>query len=328
MTREIAMCLYTGMSTDTGNFSFSATSAEVFSIMSELMRAGLPLSELSRILFRERSREQLRLLGRAIEHLRFAGGGRIAVMTLSRQDFLDCGALNEHADTIVNYGLETVGTQMAVLAREDEPGMIKFSLRSKSPQRIDDVAKSLGGGGHPQASGITLAGTLREATAVVVAALEQKDLQGNPLLTVAAYRDYIRKTKTEEALANINYYTMEKILADYPISDYDEEDIRILGELEAEKFKALFLEKEGIDLTKQVPKDWEEDMNVHSLAEFIAMRRDWYKMKLQQCLIYLNILELPCQGQTDPLDHYEVLSELQLKMFEMIRKELERRNRA
>ena len=167
-----------------------------------------------------------------------------------------------------------------------------------------------------------------EPTDEMVAALEQKDLQGNPLLTVAAYRDYIRKTKTEEALANINYYTMEKILADYPISDYDEEDIRILGELEAEKFKALFLEKEGIDLTKQVPRDWEEDMNVHSLAEFIAMRRDWYKMKLQQCLIYLNILELPCQGQTDPLDHYEVLSELQLKMFEMIRKELERRNRA
>ena len=167
-----------------------------------------------------------------------------------------------------------------------------------------------------------------EPTDEMVAALEQKDLQGNPLLTVAAYRDYIRKTKTEEALANINYYTMEKILADYPISDYDEEDIRILGELEAEKFKALFLEKEGIDLTKQVPREWEEDMNVHSLAEFIAMRRDWYKMKIQQCLIFLNILELPCRGQTDPLDHYEVLSELQLKMFEMIRKELERRNRA
>ena len=167
-----------------------------------------------------------------------------------------------------------------------------------------------------------------EPTDEMVAALEQKDLQGNPLLTVAAYRDYIRKTKTEEALANINYYTMEKILADYPISDYDEEDLRILGELEAEKFKALFLEKEGIDLTKQVPREWEEDMNVHSLAEFIAMRRDWYKMKIQQCLIFLNILELPCRGKTDPLDHYEVLSELQLKMFEMIRKELERRNRA
>ena len=167
-----------------------------------------------------------------------------------------------------------------------------------------------------------------EPTDEMVAALEQKDLQGNPLLTVAAYRDYIRKTKTEEALANINYYTMEKILADYPISDYDEEDIRILGELEAEKFKALFLEKEGIDLTKQVPKEWEEDMNVHSLADFIAMRRDWYKMKIQQCLIFLNILDLPCRGQTDPLDHYEVLSELQLKMFDRIRKELERRNRA
>ena len=174
LTREIAMCLYAGLSTDTGNFSFSSTNAEVFSIMSELMKAGLPLSDLSRVLFRERSKAQLRLLGRAVEHMRFAGGGKIAVMTLTRKDFQDCEALNEHADTIVNFGLETVGTQMAVLGREDEPGLIKFSLRAKHPMRMDDVAQKLGGGGHPQASGATLSGTLEEATAVVVAALSEK----------------------------------------------------------------------------------------------------------------------------------------------------------
>ena len=56
------------------------------------------------------------------------------------------------------------------------------------------------------------------------------------------------------------------------------------------------------------------------------MRRDWYKIKIAQCLIYLNILGLPAEGKTDPLDHYEVLSELQEKMFERIREELERRN--
>ncbi|MBR1814564.1 MAG: hypothetical protein IJ773_12190 [Lachnospiraceae bacterium] len=164
-----------------------------------------------------------------------------------------------------------------------------------------------------------------EPTDDMVLALEQKDGNGHLLRTVAEYEEYIRQTKTDEVLANINYYTMEQILADYPMEHYDEEDIRILGELEAAKFTALFREQEGIDLTKEVPKSWEEDMHIHSLAEFIEKRRDWYKMKIRQCLIYLNILGLSCEGATDPLDHYEVLSELQEKMFRRIREELERR---
>lgn len=165
-----------------------------------------------------------------------------------------------------------------------------------------------------------------EPTDEMVAALEQKDFKGNTITTVAAYEAYIRDAKTSEILANINYFTMEEIMKDYPVDPCDEEDIRILGELEKAMFIKLFAEKEGIDLTKQVPKEWEEDMNVHSIDEFIAMRRDWYKIKIAQCLIYLNILGLPAEGKTDPLDHYEVLSELQEKMFERIREELERRN--
>ena len=179
LTREIAMCLYAGISTDTGNFSFSATNAECFEIMSELIRAGLPLAELSRILFRERSREALLLLGKAIASLRFGGGGKIAVMTLTRKDFEECGALPEHADTLINYGLETVGTCMALLGRETETDQIKFSLRAKSPRKINDVAQRLGGGGHPQASGVTMQGPLQEATAKVLAEMEKKLAEEN-----------------------------------------------------------------------------------------------------------------------------------------------------
>lgn len=178
LTRDIAICLYTGLSTDTGNFSFSATNAETFSIMSELMEHQLPLSELSRILFREKSMPQVRLLGRALNNIRYACDGRIAVMKLTEQDFRDCGALSEHADTLINYGLETAGTEMALLGREAGDGTIKFSLRAKSPQRIDDVAQSMGGGGHPQASGITLEGTLDETVERVLQAMIKK-LNGN-----------------------------------------------------------------------------------------------------------------------------------------------------
>jgi len=175
LTPEIAQCLYAGISTDTGNFSFDCTDAEAFRAMGDLREAGLPLAEINMVLFREKSRPQLLLLGRAINGMRFEGkDGQIAVMTLTRKDFLECGARNEHADTIVNFGLETTGTRMAVLGREDEPGEIKFSLRAKSPERIDDVAQKLGGGGHPQACGATLMGTLDDTVPVVVAALAEK----------------------------------------------------------------------------------------------------------------------------------------------------------
>ena len=178
MTREIAICLYTGISTDTGNFAFSSTNAETFEVMAELMRHGLPLSNLNRILFRERSRPQVLLMGKAIDSLMYYCDGVIAVMKLTEQDFKDCGALSEHADTLVNVGLETIGTKMAILGRETGDGMIKFSLRAKYPTCISDVAQSLGGGGHPQASGVTLAGTLDEATERVLEAMIKK-LNGN-----------------------------------------------------------------------------------------------------------------------------------------------------
>ena len=174
MTEEIAECLYTGISTDTGNFAFASTNAECFRVMSELMEAGLPLAPLNRILFRVKPKEQMKLVGRALENMRFAGNGKIAVMKLTRKDFEECGALAEHADTVVNYGLDTVGTEMALLARESEDGKIKFSLRCKEPQRIDDVAKIFGGGGHPQASGITMEGTLDQTVEQVLEEMIKK----------------------------------------------------------------------------------------------------------------------------------------------------------
>jgi len=174
LTREIAMCLYTGISTDTGNFSFDCTNEEAFRGMCDLLEAGLPLAELNMKLFRERSAAQLKLIGRAIESLRFDAKGQIAVMTLTRKDFADCRARQEHADTVVNFGLETIGTKMAVLGREADDGTLKFSLRARAPLTVDDVAARLGGGGHAQAAGISMEGELQDATRRVVEEMSRR----------------------------------------------------------------------------------------------------------------------------------------------------------
>ena len=168
LTREMAICLYTGISTDTGNFSFDCTDAETFRVMSDLMEVGLPLAELNLKLFRERDPAQLRLLGRAIQGMWYEAEGRLAVMALTRKDFEACGALSEHSDTLVNYGLETTGTEMALLARETEEGRIKFSLRARPPLRVDLIAARLGGGGHALASGITMEGPIGAAVSRVI----------------------------------------------------------------------------------------------------------------------------------------------------------------
>ena len=173
---DMAVCLYTGISTDTGNFAYASTNQECFSVMSELMSLDLPLARLNRILFRDRAKPQVLLLSRALGSLRYYEQDRIAVMKLTKKDFAECGALSEHADTLVNFGLDTVGTCMAVLAREDinTPGIIKFSLRAKEPYVINDVAQSFGGGGHPQAAGINMYGNLDEKISEVLKAMIYK----------------------------------------------------------------------------------------------------------------------------------------------------------
>lgn len=174
LTRDLAVCLYTGISTDTGNFAYASTNAECFRIMAELAETGLPLARLNRILFREKSKAQILLLGKGLRNLTYEAGGLLAVMTLTREDFRACNALSEHADQLVNFILDTVGTRMALLARENDDGKIKFSLRAKEPDTICDVAQRFGGGGHPQASGITMDGPLDEAVAKVRDAMIEK----------------------------------------------------------------------------------------------------------------------------------------------------------
>ncbi len=164
-----------------------------------------------------------------------------------------------------------------------------------------------------------------EPTDAMVEELQAKDLRNKPIHTVAEYYAFVKEQKTTEILATVNYYVMEKIIADHPIIEFDESDICALGELERAFFIKHFLEEEGMDLRENFPDSWKSE-GIETLDDFIRSRREWYMIKIRQCLVFLNILDLPCEGKNDPLDHYEVLQELQLKIFDMIHNELDRRN--
>ncbi len=160
LTPEIAACLYCAVSTDTGNFRFQNTNAEAFSIMSELMEAGLDLPAAARPIHQLREVPHVRLLGRALDSLEIFAGGKCACMRLTRADYLAAGALPEHNTNIVNYAMDIPGVVMAFLAEERENGQVKASLRSLPPLNVAAVARQFGGGGHACAAGLRLEGTL------------------------------------------------------------------------------------------------------------------------------------------------------------------------
>lgn len=155
LSQTMAICLYTAISTDTGNFCFGAVSRETFSQMADLMRAGLPLVQTARWLHLIREPKQVRLLGRALVSLSFFCGGRATRMRLTAEDFSSCGANAEHADGLVNHGLYMPGVEICYLATETPEG-IRCSLRCVAPHNVAAIAAAYGGGGHELAAGCLL----------------------------------------------------------------------------------------------------------------------------------------------------------------------------
>ena len=104
-----AVCLYTGLSTDTGNFIYESTSAESFRMMAALMDAGLPLAEYARRLFRVKGAALRKAAGRDAAHLRLILRGKVAGITLTAAQMRKTGAKAGHTDGLVDYAIDLEG---------------------------------------------------------------------------------------------------------------------------------------------------------------------------------------------------------------------------
>jgi len=171
ITRDQALCLYTALSTDTGNFIYESVNGECFRMMGQLMEAGLELAQYSRILFRQKREGFVRLLAETLPTLQLVDEGRIASLSTSQASFNKIGVPDNETDGVVDYAIDLKGVGMAFYAHEKANGDIKFSLRSLPPYRVDRLAVSFGGGGHAQAAGCTMHCPLTEAVDLMQAAM-------------------------------------------------------------------------------------------------------------------------------------------------------------
>lgn len=162
LTTDIATCLYTGMSTDTGNFNFSNTTPTTLRYSAECIAAGVDVSELTRMAFRMRSPQKLKLLGMGVSRAEYFAGGKLSMTRITKQMLADAGAVHSDTDRIVNFLLDTDGVYVAIVAEEYDEDT-KFSFRSVGNTDVAELAKKVGGGGHARASGATVKMPMDEA---------------------------------------------------------------------------------------------------------------------------------------------------------------------
>lgn len=170
MTSDMAMCLYAAIASDTGNFNFGNTTPEALCAAAECLKAGFDLADLSFRLFRMRSQGRTRLLGRALNGIEYLEDGRIALIRLKKSEFAEYGAIDSDTEGVVNFGIDTEGVEVAILAVE-RTGSTKFSLRSRNYVNVAQAAAALGGGGHSRAAGVTLQLPMDEAVEQVLSAM-------------------------------------------------------------------------------------------------------------------------------------------------------------
>lgn len=167
LDNDIALCLYTGILTDTGGFKFGNTTSITHLIVSDLLNYQLDIPTISYRIFDAVSKEKLKLIGKAINTIELHEDGKLALATVTKKMLEETGALDEDTEGIINYVRNINGVEIAALFKEKEDLEIKVSLRSKSYADVAEIALKHNGGGHKNAAGCTINAPLGEAKKII-----------------------------------------------------------------------------------------------------------------------------------------------------------------
>jgi bifunctional oligoribonuclease and PAP phosphatase NrnA len=149
-----AECIYTGMMTDTGGFTYNSNGQEIYIIIAELIKLGVDKDDIYRKVFNTYSADRLRLMGFCLYNkMKVYPEYRAALITLTSKELYQFNYTNGDAEGFVNIPLSIEGVDFSVFMREDTD-KIKISLRSQGTFPANKVAADLfNGGGHLNASG-------------------------------------------------------------------------------------------------------------------------------------------------------------------------------
>jgi len=157
--KDMAICLYTAIFTDTGSFRYSSTTPESMRIAATLIEAGADPWKVTENVYESYAFKRIGLLGKVLSGIERSQDGRIAWVLVTEDLYRQTGTSAEDTDNFVNFVRSVKGVEVAILFRQTGSAQYKISLRAKGRVDLSGLAKSLGGGGHKNAAGGVLEGT-------------------------------------------------------------------------------------------------------------------------------------------------------------------------
>ena len=173
--REEAEALYIAVSTDTGCFCYSNTSANAFRAAGRFAETGIDISGLNRVLFRTKRRARIALEGMIYAGIEYYSGGKTAVITITKDMMEKSGCTEDDMDDIASIPGGIEGVDCGITLRElTAPDDCKVSVRTAGGISANALCSVLGGGGHAMAAGASPKGmTTEQMKRILLSELEK-----------------------------------------------------------------------------------------------------------------------------------------------------------
>lgn len=170
ITPEIANCLYTGISTDTGCFKYSNATPKTYRTAADLIELGADAATINRVMFDTKSRAAIELLKRVYSDMEFYHDDKCAVLCLTEELVSSTGASEGDLDGVSSIIRQVEGVVFGLTIKERGENEYKISMRATEPANAAEVCARFGGGGHKGAAGCTLYCDLAEAKRLIIEA--------------------------------------------------------------------------------------------------------------------------------------------------------------
>lgn len=174
LTPDIAEGIYVGVSTDTGCFKFSNTTAHTHAVAAACLTAGIDGGEINRALFETKTMPRFQMERIIFETMEFYEDGAIAVAVLWRRDIDRTGADMDDLDSIASLTRQIEGVQIGITLTENADGTVKVSVRTTKEMDASAICKKCGGGGHIRAAGASFACGMDGAKAAILKAAQEQ----------------------------------------------------------------------------------------------------------------------------------------------------------
>jgi len=170
-TIDEAEHLWAGLVTDTGMFQQTNTTPECLHVAAELVKIGVKPNEMFQMIYSSKPLSSLNLLGLSLQTMQLAFGGAVAYIRLEQAMYKAANSDVTEAEDFINYTMLVPGVKVGILFREENPNSIKVSFRSRSAYDVNAIARQFDGGGHKNAAGCTIAGSMNAVISQVIAQL-------------------------------------------------------------------------------------------------------------------------------------------------------------